>query len=327
MTESGTWDAGQVTHKADHHIAVNAPAQRVYDMIADVEKWPNMMEATVHGVRAEMEGDTELIRMWSVVKGVTRIWTSRRRHDLGALTVTFHPQKFRPPIGGMTGAWVVEPVTDDTCRLRLLHEYFPATDDPADLDWIVQALDRSGTVDLTAVKSAAEAIEEGAQFTFANTVEVEGGAEDVYDFLHEARLWQERLPHVARVSVEEETPGMRVVEIDTRAGDGSVRTTTSVRVGEPYRRIIHKQQIVRPALMTWHTGRWLIEETGPGTVSVTAEHTVRIDQEQITGVLGEGADLAAAKDFVREALSEDDSVTLDHVKSYAEKARAERGGR
>jgi aromatase len=326
MTDSGTLDAARYTHKAEHHIEVNAPAERVYDMIADVEKWPNMMAATVHGVQAELKGDTELIRMWSVVNGVTRIWTSRRRHDPGALTVRFYPQKFRHPIGGMTGAWVVEPVTDATCRLSLLHEYVPATDDPADLDWIVKALDRSGTVDLGAVKSAAEAIGTGAQFTFADTAEVQGTAEDVYGFLHEARLWQERLPHVTRVSLTEETPGMQVLEMDTRAGDGTERTTTSVRVGEAPHRIVYKQ-IDPPAPMGLHTGRWLIEETGPGTVSVTWEHTVRIDEEQITGVLGAGADLTAAKDFVREALSEESSATLDLARTHAEKAHAARDGR
>jgi aromatase len=323
MADSGTWDGTRYTHKAEHQIDVNAPAQRVYGMIADVEKWPNMVAATVHGVQAELEGDTELIRMWSVVNGVTRIWTSRRRHDPDTLTVRFYPQKFRHPIGGMVGAWVVEPVTGETCRLRLLHEYFPATDDPADLDWIVKALDRSGTVDLGAVKAAAEAIGTGAQFTFADTVEVEGTAQDVYDFLHEAGSWQERLPHVTRVSLEEETPGMQVVEMDTEDSDGTVHTTTSVRVGEPHRRIVHKQ-IDPPGLMKLHTGRWLIEESGPGTVSVTSEHTVRIDEERITAVLGEGADLAAAKDFVRESLSAEASATLDLARSYAE-ARA--GGR
>jgi aromatase len=287
MTES----IARTTHKAEHDMIVNAPARHVYDLIADVARWPHMMAPTVHGVRAEVEGDTELIRMFSMVNGATKIWMSRRRHDLGALTVTFHPQKTPPAVGGMNGAWVAEPVTDATCRVHLLHEFFPATDDPADLDWIIKTLDTNGPRDLRAVKTAVEAIETGALFTVADTVEVAGGAEDVYAFLYGTGWLAEE------ASLEEPTPGMQVL----RTG-----TTTTVRVGEPHRRIVHKR-FDPPAPVGLHTGRWLIEESGTGRVSVTAEQTVRIDAE--------GADLAAAKDSVREALSAESAAALARVKA------------
>ena len=59
--------------------------------------------------------------------------------------------RVRRPVGGMGGKWVVEPVSESSCRVRLLHDFFAASDDPADLDWISQAVDRNSTSELHAL--------------------------------------------------------------------------------------------------------------------------------------------------------------------------------
>jgi len=128
-----------------------------------------------------------------------------------------------------------------------------------------------------------------------------------------------RLPHVARVVLGEETPGLQVLEMDTRTKDGSVHTTCSVRVCEPHHGIVYKQ-VVLPALLTLHVGRWLIEEQGPGRVLVTSRHTVRINTARIAEVLGPKADLPAAREFVRSALGANSLTTLRAAKAYAESA-------
>jgi aromatase len=111
--------------------------------------------------------------------------------------------------------------------------------------------------------------------------------------------------------------------MDTRTKDGSVHTTRSVRVCQPHRRIVYKQ-VVLPALMTLHTGHWLIEERAAGQLSVTSRHTVRINTARIAEVLGADADLASARAFVRTALSGNSLATLNHAKTYAE-GKAHRG--
>ena len=132
-----------------------------------------------------------------------------------------------------------------------------------------------------------------------------------------AQLWSERLPHVGRVSLEEETPGLQILEMDTSTKDGSVHTTRSVRVCRPYTSIVYKQVVV-PALMTLHTGRWLIEEREGAGVSVTSRHTVRVNTARIADVLGAGADVLTAQETVRKALSGNSSTTLHAAKAYAE---------
>jgi aromatase len=70
--------------------------------------------------------------------------------------------------------------------------------------------------------------------------------------------------------------------------------------------------------MTLHTGRWLIKERDGAGVSVTSRHTVRINTARVTDMLGPGADVATAREFVRKALSGNSLTTMRAAKAYAE---------
>jgi aromatase len=307
----------------EHEVDVSAPAERVYALIGDVGKWPEVFPPTVHAECVDRTGNSELIRIWATANGTAKTWTSRRQHNPGGMSIAFRQERSQHPVGGMGGKWVVQSVSESECHVRLLHDFFAASDDSADLDWITQAVDRNSTAELHALKARAELAGSEQLITFEDTVEVNGSAKDVYDFLNEAQLWRERLPHVARVSLEEETSGLQILEMDTSTKDGSVHTTRSVRVCQPHRNIVYKQ-IVLPPLMTLHNGRWTIAPRSRAGVSVTSQHTVRINTARIADVLGSGADVLAAQETVRKALSANSLTTLHAAKAHAEDASGRR---
>jgi aromatase len=306
-------------HTVEHEVTVSAPARQVYELIADVGRWPEMFPPTVHAERSGQDGDSEQIRIWATANGTARTWTSRRTHDVQRMIIAFRQEKSAPPVGGMGGTWTVEPLSGPACRVRLRHDWFAARDDPADIGFISQAVDRNSTAELLALKERAELTGPDDLLTFEDTVAIDGSAKDVYDFLNEAQRWRERIPHVTRVSLEEEPAGLQILEMDTQAGDGPVHTTRSVRVCLPYRSIVYKQ-IVLPPLMSLHTGRWLITERPGGGVSASSRHTVRIDPARIADVLGPDADGPAAQQAARDALGANSRATLRLAKEYAEKA-------
>ncbi|MFB4310305.1 aromatase/cyclase [Actinomadura sp. GTD37] len=309
--------------EVEHDITVAAPPEAVYRIVADVEDWPQIFGPTVHAERVGGGDGWERIRIWATANGAAKTWTSRRELDAAALRIGFRQERSQPPVGAMSGEWVIEPLPGGGCRVRLLHAYRAATDDPADLAWIDRAVDRNSVQELAALAARADEARRGGGgplLTFEDALGVDGRAEDVYDFLNEAGSWRERLPHVARVVVDEPTPGLQVLEMDTSTKDGARHTTRSVRVCRPHASIVYKQ-IQVPALMTLHTGAWLIGARPGGGVSVVSRHTVRIDEDAIAPVLGDGADLAGARAFVREALGANSRATLGHAKAYAE-ARA-----
>ncbi|MFG2130875.1 aromatase/cyclase [Streptomyces sp. NPDC048751] len=307
--------------EVEHEITVSAPAVAVYRLIAEVANWPRIFPPTIHVDQVERGAGSERIRIWATANGEAKNWTSRRTLDEGARRIDFRQEISTPPVAAMGGAWIVEERDAATSRVRLLHDYRAVDDDPASLEWIEQAVDRNSRSELAALKENVERAHATADLTFSfeDTVQIAGSAKDAYDFINEAQHWAERLPHVASVRLTEDTPGLQTLEMDTRAKDGSTHTTKSHRVCFPDRKIAYKQ-VTLPALMTLHTGVWTFEETESG-VTATSQHTVVLNTENISRVLGPDADVPRARDYVRTALSTNSRATLQHAKEYAEAKR------
>ena len=304
-----------------HEIEVDAAADTVYRLIADVANWPQIFPPSVHVEHLEQGEKEERIQIWATANGEAKTWTSRRLLDPASLRVDFRQEVSQPPVAGMGGAWIVEPLGERRCRVRLLHDYRAVDDDPEQLAWIDRAVDHNSRSELAAMKGNAELVAAGdLLLTFEDTVRIAGTARDVYDFINEAQLWQERLPHVARVRLTESTPGLQVLEMDTRARDGSTHTTSSVRVCLPHHKIVYKQTVL-PALMTLHTGAWLVVEDADG-VDATSRHTVVINPANVTAILGGQATVADAKEYVHRALSTNSLATLNLARAYAEQRRS-----
>lgn len=316
MTEPGH-------REVEHEILVDAPPEEAYRLLAEVVNWPLIFPPTIHVDRLEGGARQERIQIWATGNGEPKTWTSRRELDPGTRRIDFRQEVCAPPVAAMGGAWVLEPAGPAATRIRLLHDYRAIGDDPDGLDWIDRAVDGNSRSELAALKrniESALAAADRLTLSFEDTVQVAGSAEDLYDFINEADRWGERLPHVARVELTEKTPGLQILEMDTRTKDGSTHTTKSVRVCFPSERIVYKQ-ITLPALMTLHTGRWTFAPNGDGTVAATSQHTVVINPETIAAVLGPDAGVAEARTFVKNALSGNSTATLNLAKAYAEGRR------
>jgi aromatase len=311
----------QPHREVEHEIAVRAPADEVYRLIADVANWPQIFPPTVYVKHLEHGDQDERIQIWATANGEPKTWISRRELDPKRRRIRFRQERSQPPVASMGGTWLIDATSPAECLVRLRHDYRAVDDDPRKLAWIDQAVDRNSRAELAALKTNAEPATRSADrmLTFDDTLLVDGSAKDVFDFINEAQLWSQRLPHVAKVDLQEATPGLQWLAMDTRAKDGSTHTTTSVRITFPHDQIVYKQVQV-PALMTLHTGEWLLTPHDDG-VSVTSRHTVVINEANITTVLGADADLDRAKGYVQSALSTNSLATLGYAKRYAEARR------
>ncbi|MEV7974942.1 aromatase/cyclase [Streptomyces sp. NPDC086519] len=307
--------------EVEHEITISAPAAEVYRLIADVANWPRIFPPTIYVDHLERSGNEELIGIWATAGGQAKNWTSRRVLDPEGLRITFRQTVSAPPVASMGGTWIIEPVDEGTSRVRLLHDYTAVDDDPAGLAWIDEAVDRNSRSELAALRTNVElaTASDELTFSFEDTVQVDGAAKDLYDFVNEADRWSERLPHVATVRLTEDTPGLQTLEMDTRAKDGSTHTTKSYRVCLDGRKIAYKQTTL-PALMNLHTGYWTFRETDEGTFA-SSQHTVVLRPENIAKILGPQAGVAEAREYVRGALSTNSRATLNHAKAYAEARR------
>ncbi len=309
------------THHSEHQLKILAPAEKVYRLIADAGQWPRIFPPTVHVEYLEKKEPEERLQIWATANDDVKTWTTRRRLDPAARRIEFRQEVSQAPVASMNGTWLIEEVSPTECGVCLLHSYRAIGDDPGSLDWIARAVDGNSSAELAALKAVAElgAEEDSLVMDFEDTLRVAGSARDVYEFIYDGTRWPERLPHVRRVSLTEDTPNIQLLEMETQASDGSAHVTTSVRVCFPDHKIAYKQT-VPPSLLSVHTGHWMLREDA-GAVDVTSQHTVAINPSAVTAVLGRGKTVSDAREFTRSALSANSMATLGHAKSFAERRR------
>ncbi|MEU9443041.1 aromatase/cyclase [Streptomyces sp. NPDC048304] len=312
---------GERAHRTSHSIDVDAPAGVVYGLISDAVRWPLFFPPNVHVERLEFDGTDERLRMWATATGEVRSWVSQRVQDPQTRCIEFHQSHPQAPVERMHGTWIVEELPGGSARLTLLHDFTVYGDRAEDVAWVEQAVDTNSRAELASLKGLAERWRKLDELvlSFEDSVRVDGPAELVYDFLYRAGDWPRLIPHVARLDLTEETPGVQVMAMDTLTADGSVHTTESVRICFPHAgRIVYKQTTT-PALMEAHTGEWSVlpDESG---VTAIAQHSVVLREDAIERVLGPGADLARARRYVREALGRNSTATLELARRHAESA-------
>lgn len=305
----------------EHSIEVAAPPSAAFRVIAEAEKWPLVFMPTVHLERDDLGGGKERIHVWALTNDKVSAWTSIRDVDADGLTVKFRQEKSTPPIGAMSGEWIVEE-RDGGSLVRLLHDFRAIDDDPASVQWIAEAVDRNSHAELATLKAVAEQYELRDSLTvqWDDTVPLSGAAADAYEFVWDCGAWPERLPHVDAMRVTEPEPTIQFMEMDTKTKDGSAHTTKSIRVGWPGQKIVYKQT-TPPKLLSAHTGHFLIGET-PDGLTLTSRHAAIIRPEMIAEVLGADATIQDARDFIETALTANSRVTMEHASAFAGAAQA-----
>nr|WSZ99034.1 aromatase/cyclase [Streptomyces sp. NBC_00857] len=305
------------TYRTEHTLTVSAPARVLYDLVADVTRWPAVFGPSVHVRHLERDEHTERFEIWALVNGEVANWASRRVLDPRRLYVRFDQERSHPPIGSMGGGWLFRELPDGQTEVILRHRFSAVDDDPATVERIHQALDRNSPLELAALARIAELGHpvEDVVFSFTDVVSLRGPASEAYEFVNRADLWADRLPHVARAELTETAPGVQDLRMDTRTADGSTHSTHSVRVCRAPEWIAYKQ-LATPRLLSGHSGLWTFAE-GPDGPVATATHTVVLNPEAVAEVLGEGSTLADARSYVREALGRNSLTTMDHAASHA----------
>nr|WP_042193126.1 SRPBCC family protein [Kibdelosporangium sp. MJ126-NF4] len=301
--------------QTEHQIKVDAPASAVYDLVADIAAWSRIFPAFVHLEHLGTSASADRIGMWSTSNDEVYHWVALWTAHPNELRIDFQPEVAPPPMTHLHRTLIVEPLSGNDSLVRLLHTCRLAEADQAVRDSIRQTTDEVGNAELAALKVAAERPAE-LLMTFGDAVPINGSAQDVYDFLRDAQQWPERLSHVSRVSLREETENLQVLEMDTTERDGGTLTTKMARVCLPHRGIVFKHLLL-PPLGASHTVRWLIEESAEG-VTLRSEHTVVIDETGMATMLGGAAGLAKANEFIHNELTTKTRLIFDQAKAFVE---------
>jgi C7-C12 aromatase (ARO/CYC) len=298
-----------------HRATINAPASVVFDLIADVEQWPQLFGPAVHAETLERSGDTDVVRRWAMAGGdeTVRSWTARRELNREAWVIRQERTDPEPPLRGSVAVWSLEPQGEKTVA-ELRHE---VRFEGEPVREVVAETERNGQAQLDAVVQAAEEHESLTEriISFEDSLFIAGDVADAYQFLYEADQWPQRVDHVSRIDMTERVPNVQFFDMDTSTPDGTPHTTRSVRLCFPANLIVYKQ-IRLPQLLDAHTGRWSFVETPEGTLA-TARHTATIKPSALH-LLGPDTTVRHARRYLRRVLSANSLNSLRHAKEFAE---------
>ncbi|MFC8827322.1 SRPBCC family protein [Streptomyces sp. NPDC057137] len=313
--------SGERVHRTSHKWEIGAPAGVVHGLIADAERWPLFLPCGVHVEVLDFDGNEERLRMWATAPGTSRCWTARRFLDAARRRVDFRYEGQSGPVRAIDGVWQVEERGPAACRLVLRHAFTVTGAAPGDGAETVRAVDSGIRAALERLRSSAERWTEldGLVLAFEDEIRVKGPAELVYDFLYRVGEWPGVVPHVARVELTEDAPGVQRLTTDTRGADGTLRTTEAMRVCFPHAgRIVHKETDTS-ALVAARTCDWQLVPDTRG-VSVVCRQAVVVRDEAVEQILGSGAGLAEARRHLREELGREALAVLEPARDHAERA-------
>lgn len=309
-----------------HETTVNAPAEKIYRFVVEDANWPQILAPVVHIARKQMKGPRQQLRVWAARNGAVTESTYLRVLDPTAFRIEFRQQNPVPPVAELKGLWDIEPVGEGRSRVRLSYDLRILEQDVRSKDAIREELHSECQAALDALRYTLE-LSSGARYdrllTFDDSVTIEGSAKEVYDFLKDADQWPGLLPHVTKVVLSEESPGVQILQIESLADNGSTRHATSARVCFSDEKIVYKQ-LTLPPVMTAHLGHWVLNEKASG-VTATSHQTVLLDEAGIAALMGPDPDLDEARQRVFSTLSADVRAILRCAKEHVEGRRGTAG--
>jgi ribosome-associated toxin RatA of RatAB toxin-antitoxin module len=292
-------------------VTVAAPAEVLYDLIADVEQMRRIFIPVIHTAYLERGESTDRVERWTWERHLdgVRTWRARRHLDRAAGRISFQHENPNPPLQAVQGEWSFKSLGENLTQVELRHE-IEIDGDGEDATRAVEMLDRGAGMQLGRVKQFAEEREEVGEREVSYEAElvINQPIEDVFNYFYQADRWAERIPHCLGTRVREDTPLMQMVEMDVQVPSGAVHTTKQARACFPYREIRWRQLEGLPPLDEALYGYMVFTQTDEGVL-------VRAGQTEVlkpTGVAKRGWTMTEAKEHVAEVRG---GRSLDALKS------------
>ncbi|KZM72313.1 aromatase/cyclase [Nocardia terpenica] len=298
-------------------IIVDVSPAVVYELITNVELWPVIFGPTVHTRVLERTEHRDRFEIWATMSnGEVETWRSRREFDRPASRVSFE-QDHDNAFGRMAGGWACIPRAGGRTLVVLEHSCVPSADRADARQRITRDLDHNTAAELEALRTVAT-LPGGLDrwlLTFVESTELAGPVSTAREFIWDADRWSERLPHVVDLELVSGVGGTQDLTMRTRAPDGAIHRTRSVRVLLPDGSIVYKQTRLPRALLG-HSGRWDFR-TDHSSASLRSSHTFLLDPVGVAEVFGSSVSADEAMERVRAALSANSLVTMEYASRYA----------
>jgi aromatase len=156
-----TLPKGNAMFHTEHTVTVEAPADVVYAVLADVEGYANLFPPTESATILEETETYQIARLVVDVSGQLQSWVTRRDLDREHRTIAYRQLENAAMIEYMGGEWRALPLDDKRTQLVITHDFaarpteaVPSQEKATEL--LRAAVDNNSHADLDAVRKEAE---------------------------------------------------------------------------------------------------------------------------------------------------------------------------
>jgi hypothetical protein len=114
---------------ARNTIRVAAPPKRVFELVANVDRWPALIDPLAAVEHLGFDGVCERVRFVKQVDGVARDLTMVRELNPKRMQVRFRQVDVAPPVASLGGIWLVVP--KGLGSMVAIDHYYRVTDNSA----------------------------------------------------------------------------------------------------------------------------------------------------------------------------------------------------
>jgi ribosome-associated toxin RatA of RatAB toxin-antitoxin module/acyl carrier protein len=158
---------GSPMEHTEHTITVDAPASAVWDVLADVERYPELFAATQSATIIEEDDDYQIVQLEVDVSGQVQSWTTRRDLDARWGVIAYQQLQTAPLVEHMSGEWRAVPFGTERTQLVLTHDFAARREDETGtvagqyshaeaFQLLCDAVERNSVAHLAAVRDESE---------------------------------------------------------------------------------------------------------------------------------------------------------------------------
>jgi aromatase len=145
----------------EHTVTVEAPADLVYSVLADIEGYARLFPPTESSTILEQSETHQIARLVVDVSGQLQSWVTRRDLDRERRVIAYRQLENAPMIEFMAGQWRALPLSEEQTQLVITHDFaarpteaIPSAEKATEL--LRAAVERNSHADLDAVRKEAE---------------------------------------------------------------------------------------------------------------------------------------------------------------------------
>jgi aromatase len=160
MLPSGSREGNAMFH-TEHTVTVEAPADVVYAVLADVEGYADLFPPTESVTMLEETEAYQIARLVVDVSGQVQSWVTRRDLDRERRTISYRQLENAAMVESMGGEWRALPLDDQHTQLVITHDFAARTTEAVPsqkkaTELLRTAVENNSHADLDAVRKEAE---------------------------------------------------------------------------------------------------------------------------------------------------------------------------